>query len=826
MGKKILAVIVSGLLILSLDLSVPASIQPGGDLPPEEETLNMREIPEKAVNPDIQSIIYAVERAAQLEHINLQSQEIADFLAASSIYDNMDEETRAGLPSQTTADMEMVRLRIGEAVHTCDGITAGSSQWYVKTNVSDGTDRENILELLKSTFQGSSPRLIYYKNISYTDIRSGEDYHHDSMISVAFPIPEGYEDMENPYIFTVSRGKTVRLMPKEDGAGNFYLGSARTLSSVIIADLPISLSGISVEKEAGLNVGQTYAVKAAPVPADTTQPYTLVWESSNPKVAQVDPQGIVTGIAPGTAWITASVEGRGELKNTCMVTVVQGAVSLGTKAWEVLEETRAYIRSIDKNPTIGSEWHIIGLARGGMDLGEPYFSTYYNHFANYLEEKKGKLTSSVKYTEYSKAIVAMTAMGKDARNVAGYNLLESLADFENVAAQGVNGPIWALIALNANPQYTIPETAGVQNQTTREKLLEYILDNETPAGGWDLMGLAPDSDMTGMALQALAPFYKKSGYEDVTAAVDRGLEALSRIQDSDGGYSTMGSKTVESCAQVVTALCALGIDPETDSRFIKGGSWTVEKLLSYHIPGSGFMHVKAGEANNGGGAAGEVNGMATEQGHYALVAYQRLKQGKTGLYDMSDLTVHEGGKGDGSGTGLEVSSPTPVNTPSPKPGSTQPSGSSVSGGNGQNQTVQGIGNGGGASTVSGAGAGRLAYAGPAPSAVPSVSKNASSDSVSANRKKVGKTQKEEGGSGWNFEGAAYEETEHDWDFQGESIDTGGLDIEERGNEKTENRRQIPPLAAGAAGGILGTAALEGGRYLWKYRRRKLGGMTG
>lgn len=819
MGKRILAAAVGGLLILSLDLSVSASIQSEGELQ-MEKTVQM--LPKKAVNPKMQSIIDAVERAAQLEHIGLQSQEIEDFLAASSIYDNMDEETRAGLPSQTIADLEMVRLRIGEAVHTCDDITAGSREWYVKTNVSDGADGESILELLKSTFQNSSPRLIYYKNISYTDIRSGEDYHQDSMISVAFPVPEGYESLENPYIFTVTRGKTVRLMPQEDAAGNFYLGSARTLSSIIIADLPISLSGISVEKEAGLNVGQTYAVNAVPIPADTTEQYILAWESSNPKTAQVNAQGIVTGAAPGTAWITATVEGREKLRASCRVTVVQGAVSLGTAAWDVLEETRAYIRSIDKNPAIGSEWNVIGLARGGMDLGEPYFSTYYNHFANYLEEKKGKLTSSVKYTEYSKAIAAMTAMGKDARNVAGCNLLENLADFDNVIAQGVNGPIWALIALNTNSQYTIPEVKGVKSQTTREKLLEYILDSETPTGGWDLMGLAPDSDMTGMALQALAPFYRKNGYEDVTAAVDRGLEALSRIQDSDGGYSTMGSKTVESCAQVVTALCALGIDPETDSRFIKGGSWTVEKLLSYHIPGSGFMHVKAGEANNGGGAAGEVNGMATEQGHYALVAYQRLKEGKSALYDMSDVEVHEGGKGDGTGTGLETPSPAPANTPSPTPGSAPPSGSAVSGGNKQKETVPGFinGTGGSGGTVSGAGAGRLASAGHTSPAAASVPKSVSSDSVSGNKKQSGKTQRKTESSGWDFEAASYEGKEDGGDFQGESIDTGSLHIEEGDGGNTENRKQIPPLAAGAAGGMLGTAVLEGSRYLWKYRRRK------
>ena len=168
-----------------------------------------------------------------------------------------------------------------------------------------------------------------------------------------------------------------------------------------------------------------------------------------------------------------------------------------------------------------------------------------------------------------------------------------------------------------------------------------------------MTGDAPDSDLTGMALQALAPYYRVKGYERVTAAVDRALEVLSSMQNQSGGYSTMGVETSESAAQVLTGLCALGIDPMKDERFVKGGSWIVENLLTYHIANSGFMHVKAGAGNNGGGVAGAVNGMATEQAYYALTAYQRLLDNKTALYDMSDIKLEKGDAGDGKGTGLE-----------------------------------------------------------------------------------------------------------------------------------------------------------------------------
>ncbi len=303
-----------------------------------------------------------------------------------------------------------------------------------------------------------------------------------------------------------------------------------------------------------------------------------------------------------------------------------------------------------------------------------YFSTYYNHFANYLKANNGSLTNTIKYTEYSKAILSLTAIGKDARNVDGYNLFEPIADFDKTVEQGPNGAIWALLALDCNPAYSFPKVKAGGNQNSREKLIDHLLSVQVPGGGWAMSGTKADSDLTGMALQALAPYYHKSGYENVTTAIDQALDVLSAMQNDTGGFSTTGGQgpveTVESCAQVLTALCALGIDPETDPRFIKGGKWMVENLLSYHLGNSGFMHVKSGSGNNGGGEAGKVNGMATEQGYYALVAYQRMKNGQTSLYNMSDVKLTIGGAGDGKGTGLEEPAAKPTRKPAKKSSST------------------------------------------------------------------------------------------------------------------------------------------------------------
>jgi hypothetical protein len=75
------------------------------------------------------------------------------------------------------------------------------------------------------------------------------------------------------------------------------------------------------------------------------------------------------------------------------------------------------------------------------------------------------------------------------------------------------------------------------------------------------------------------------------------------------------------------ALTALGIDPAKDSRFVKNGVSALDALLAYFVEGGGFRHTMDGK----------LNGMATEQCYYALTAYFRMLDGKTSLYDMTDV---------------------------------------------------------------------------------------------------------------------------------------------------------------------------------------------
>ena len=268
--------------------------------------------------------------------------------------------------------------------------------------------------------------------------------------------------------------------------------------------------------------------------------------------------------------------------------------------------------------TFGSEWLVIALARSGRDVPD----SYYDSVVKAVQSAKGQL-SDKKSTEYARTILALTAIGKDPADVGGYDLLAGLADMDDVTYQGINGAIFALLALDSG-KYDVPAAAEGGTQVTRDGLVAYILAQQLSDGGWALSGTSADPDVTAMALQALAPY--RTGDETVDAAVDKGVQLLSDMQLSDGGYSSWGTLNSESCAQVLIALATLGIDPVSDSRFVKNGLTVLDALLAYAVSG-GFRHTVDGEAD----------AIATEQALCALAAYARLLDGKTALYDMTDV---------------------------------------------------------------------------------------------------------------------------------------------------------------------------------------------
>jgi len=289
-----------------------------------------------------------------------------------------------------------------------------------------------------------------------------------------------------------------------------------------------------------------------------------------------------------------------------------------------------YVKSQAAQPKVGStggEWAVLAVAR---DLGTADHSEWYGKYLAALDDKLNAvgfdgIGGENKYTEYARITLALSALGIDASayeaDGAEYDFTAKLSETDKVEAQGINGPTFALIALDSKPY-------APENTEIREHYVDYIVGKAIADGGWNLNEDADvaDVDMTAMVMQALAPYYNTN--PAVKAAVDKAITALRNAQDKvAGGFYSWGTYCSESTAQVIVALASLGIDPT-------GADWTVNinrnpvtALMQFRDAATGgFKH-----AVNGG-----VDQMASEQSAYALVAYDRFLKDRATLYDMSD----------------------------------------------------------------------------------------------------------------------------------------------------------------------------------------------
>lgn len=282
----------------------------------------------------------------------------------------------------------------------------------------------------------------------------------------------------------------------------------------------------------------------------------------------------------------------------------EGAAAAPTKAQ--VAQALSQLQGLLGKSEPASDWIAFGMARSGKPIADRYLKVAERSVAD------GSLRL---VTDFARVALAVNASGGDATNIgAGHvNLLDKIAKFERMTAQGPNAPAYALMALDATGY-----EPGKDAVWTRDKLIKWLVDNRNADGGWSLAPGKSDVDVTGIVLTALAPYQDRT---DVRGVIDAALAWLTAAQLPTGGFGKPAESS-ESSVQVLIALTSLGIDPANDARFLKNGVSPLARLLEFRQADGRFAHA----------AGGKADAMATFYALLGLTAVDRWMDGLPGLY--------------------------------------------------------------------------------------------------------------------------------------------------------------------------------------------------
>ncbi len=305
----------------------------------------------------------------------------------------------------------------------------------------------------------------------------------------------------------------------------------------------------------------------------------------------------------------------------------------GTDYKPILEETLENLYFTVTDPecdSVGGEWAVLALARSGF-VDDAWYCRYLAAVCAKVDSCNGVLHKK-KYTEYSRVILGLSAIGQDATKLNTgnqvYDLVSPLLSKQDngeywASYQGNTGTAFAIIAMDS--QNYFDNAAG---RTVRAGLLDALLNVQQTDGGWSISSGASDIDTTAMVLQALAPYYLSQTkfdalgashtHDQLKSCVSKALSYLNTVKDND-------YRSVEAAAQVVVALSALNRDAANDA--LLGDA--LSSVLTYYDGDGSFLHDKTGDDSAN-------TQMSMEQAAYALVAYDRWKTGQSSLYDMTD----------------------------------------------------------------------------------------------------------------------------------------------------------------------------------------------
>ena len=233
----------------------------------------------------------------------------------------------------------------------------------------------------------------------------------------------------------------------------------------------------------------------------------------------------------------------------------------------------------------GGEWYALALAQtGGYNL-----SACRTALISYVENTKVRSA-----TTRQKLALTLLALGGE------HDFIKETLD-DSIGKQGVMSWAWGLHLLNNGC-----ECAAY----TADDLVQMLLSLRKADGGWAITGDVSDVDATAMVLQALTPHQEKA---EVAAAIDGAVALLYARQMENGAYASYGVENAESCAQVMIALCGLGIEPNDA---------LLAALDAFRLEDGSYAHERGGAYNES----------ATAQAFLAQTALARFRAGEGSIY--------------------------------------------------------------------------------------------------------------------------------------------------------------------------------------------------
>lgn len=316
------------------------------------------------------------------------------------------------------------------------------------------------------------------------------------------------------------------------------------------------------------------------------------------------------------SWVYTTNLGQDVGANRPGISVIPGVVSQNYTVEDLTKAVELGASWILKNRDFSeydqfADWDIMVIANSGQAIPQAYYKTLEAE----VKSKKGEFRL---VSDYERMVLALSSIGKDPRNVAGYDLVEKIYNNEKIESQGTNGIAFALIALDSR-NYHVPKDA----LWSRSKLVDTLIAYQNSDGGFPLAkGSSSDVDVTSMVIQALSNYTNDSKVKKV---VENALEYISKTQLKDGGFESSGSRYSETVAQAIIALSAMKISVENPD-FTKDFN-LLDNLMAFQNEDGGFSHTSGEKSNY----------IATQQALLALVSLKNLAQSKEYVYKYDQI---------------------------------------------------------------------------------------------------------------------------------------------------------------------------------------------